>query len=117
MKEVQHRVKAPFMKLVMGKPLPSKLKIAQLLIFSGKEDSYEHIQNYEAIMFLHGWKDAIMCCAFSITLKDHAFSWFNRLKEASLSCFDPLRKEFINAFIINSKRKKDVLYLMSIRQS
>ena len=58
-----------------------------------------------------------MCRAFPIALKDHARSWFNRLKEASLSCFDQLRKEFINAFIINGNRKKDATYLLSVRQS
>ena len=91
----------------MGKPLPPKFKMPSLPTFSGKEDPYEHVQNYEAIMMLHGWEDAIMCRAFLITLKNHARSWFNGLKDASFSCFDQLRKEFINAFIINSKRKKD----------
>ena len=58
-----------------------------------------------------------MCHAFPITLKDHTYSWFNGLKEVSLSCFEQLRKEFINAFIINSKRKKDAMYLLSIRNN
>ena len=115
--EEQQRARAPFTKEVMGKPLPPKFKMPSLPTFSGKEDPYEHVQNYEAIMMLHGWEDAIMCRAFPITLKDHARSWFNGLKEASLSCFDQLRKEFINAFIINSRRKKDATYLLSVRQS
>ena len=55
--------------------------------------------------------------AFPITLKDHARSWFNGLKEAFLSYFDKLRKEFINIFIINSKRKKDARYLLNVIQS
>ena len=66
-------------------------------------------------MMLHGWEDTIICHAFPITLKDHAHSWFSRLKKASLFCFKQLRKEFINAFIINSKRKNDATYLLSIR--
>ena len=115
--EEQQKAKAPFTREVMGKPLPPKFKMPSLPTFSGKEDPYEHVQNYEAIMMLHGWDDAIMCRAFPITLKDHARSWFNGLNEASLSCFDQLRKEFINAFIINSKRKKDATYLLSVRQS
>ena len=57
-----------------------------------------------------------MCRAFSVTLKDLARTWFNSLKEASVSCFAELKKEFTNAFIINSKRKKDAIYLLSIKQ-
>ena len=68
-------------------------------------------------MMLHGWEDEIMCRAFLIMLKDHARSWFNGLKEESLFCFEQLRKEFINAFIINIKRKKDAMYLPNIRKN
>ena len=100
----------------MEKPLPSKFKMPQLSSFTGKEDPYEHVQNYEAITLLHGWEDAIMCRAFPITLKDIARDWFNGLKEASISCFAQLKKDFITMFIINSKRKKDATYLLSVKQ-
>lgn len=65
-------------------------------------------------MLIHGWEVAIICCVFLITLKDHCFSYINGLDEASLSCFNQLRKEFVNAFIFNIKRKKDTTYLLSI---
>ncbi|XP_052204085.1 uncharacterized protein LOC127809363 [Diospyros lotus] len=42
--------------------------------------------------------------------------WFNGLPEASISSFGQLKAEFIKAFIINSQRKKDMAYLLSIRQ-
>ena len=114
--ERQQEGAIPFTKEIMGKPLPPKFRMPQLPTFTGKEDPREHIQNYESIMLLHGWEDAIMCRAFSITLKDVARDWFYALKEASISCFSQLKKEFINTFIINSKRKKDATYLLSVRQ-
>ena len=114
--EKQQEGAIPFTKEIMGKPLPPKFRMPQLPTFTGKEDPREHIQNYESIMLLHGWEDAIMCRAFSITLKDIARDWFYALKEASISCFNQLKKEFINTFIINSKRKKDATYLLSVRQ-
>lgn len=89
----------------------------QLPTFSRKEDPYEHIQNFKAIMHFHRWEDTIMCRAFPITLKDHACLWFNRPKDIFLSCFDHLRKKFFNAFIINFERKKYSTYFLSIRWS
>ena len=88
----------------------------QVTTYSGKDDLYEHIQNYESLMMLHGWGDKIMCRAFSLTLTGHARTWFNNLPEASIFSFGQLRTEFVKAFAINSRRKKDATYLLSIRQ-
>ncbi|XP_052204060.1 uncharacterized protein LOC127809334 [Diospyros lotus] len=67
-------------------------------------------------MMLHGWDDEIMCRALPLTLTGHARAWFNGLPETSISSFRQLKTEFIKAFIINSQRKKDATYLLSIRQ-
>ncbi|XP_052203039.1 uncharacterized protein LOC127808504 [Diospyros lotus] len=67
-------------------------------------------------MMLHGWDDEIMCRAFPLTLTGHARAWFNGLPETSISSFRQLKIEFIKVFIINSQRKKDATYLLSIRQ-
>ncbi|XP_039146851.1 uncharacterized protein LOC120284114 [Dioscorea cayenensis subsp. rotundata] len=61
-------------------------------------------------------EDAIMCIAFPLTLTEHARIWFNNLKEGSISNFNQLRKEFIDAFLINARRKKDASYLLTIKQ-
>ncbi|XP_052203969.1 uncharacterized protein LOC127809246 [Diospyros lotus] len=99
----------------MEKPLPRKFKMPQITSYYGKDDPYDHIQNYESLMMLHGWDDEIMCRAFPLTLVEHARAWFNGLLEASISSFGQLKTEFIKAFIINSQRKKDATYLLSIR--
>ena len=57
-----------------------------------------------------------MCRAFSLTLSRHTRTWFNSLPKASISSFGQLRIEFIKGFVINSRRKKDATYLLSIRQ-
>ncbi|XP_039119883.1 uncharacterized protein LOC120256214 [Dioscorea cayenensis subsp. rotundata] len=88
----------------------------QLTTYSEKGDPYDHMQNYEAVMLLHGWEDAIMCRAFPLTLTEHAHIWFNNLNEGSISNFNQLRKGFIDAFLINSRRKKDASYLLTIKQ-
>ncbi|XP_052186695.1 uncharacterized protein LOC127797627 [Diospyros lotus] len=112
----QSRGKLPFVAEVMEKPLPRKFKMPQINPYSGKDDPYDHVQNYESLMMLHGWDDEIMCRAFPLTLTGHARAWFNGLPEASIPSFEQLKTEFIKAFIINSQRKKDATYLLSIRQ-
>jgi len=57
-----------------------------------------------------------MCRAFSLTLTGHSRTWFNNVPEAFISSFGQLRAKFIKAFVINSQRKKDATYLLSIRQ-
>ena len=100
--EEQSRGKLPFVAKVMEKPLPRKFKMPQINPYSGKDDPYEHVQNYKSSMMLHGWDDEIMCRAFSLTLTGHARAWFNGLPKASISLFRQLKTEFIKAFIINS---------------
>ncbi|XP_052209227.1 uncharacterized protein LOC127812745 [Diospyros lotus] len=100
----------------MEKPLPRKFKMPQITPYSNKDDSYDQMQNYESLMMLHGWDDKIMCRAFPLTLVEHARPWFNDLPEASISSFRQLKAKFIKAFIINSQRKKDATYLLSIWQ-
>ncbi|XP_052197290.1 uncharacterized protein LOC127804466 [Diospyros lotus] len=114
--EEQSRGRLPFVVEVMEKPLPRKFRMPQITTYSGKDDRYDHMQNYESLMMLHGRDDAIICRAFPLTLVEHARAWFNGLPEASISLFGQLKAKFIKAFIINSQRKKDATYLLSIRQ-
>ena len=51
---------------------------------------------------------------FPFTLANYVHAWFNGLAEGSISSFEQLRAEFTKTFIINSQRKKDVTYLISI---
>ena len=106
--------KCPFTVDILEKLLPRKFKMPQITSYSRKDDPYDYIQNYESLRTLHGWDDDIMCRAFSLTLSGHARTWFNSLLEAFISSFRQFRTEFIKAFVINSQRKKDATYLLSI---
>jgi len=102
--EEQSRVKLLFVVEVMEKSLPRKFKMPQMTPYWSKDDPYDHMQNYESLMMLHGWEDEIMCMASPLTL------------EVPISLFGQLKTEFIKTFIINSQRKKVTTYLLSIRQ-
>ena len=99
---------------VMEKPLVRKFNMPQITPYLGKNDPYDHVQNYESLMMLHGWDDEIICKAFLLTLVGHVRAWFNSLLEASISSFGQLKVKFIKVFIINSQRKKDATYLLGI---
>ncbi|XP_039115810.1 uncharacterized protein LOC120251332 [Dioscorea cayenensis subsp. rotundata] len=90
----------------MVKALPKKFKMPQLTTYSGKGDPYDHMQNYETVMLLHGWEDAIMCRAFPLTLTEPARIWFNNRRKDQFQTSIELRKEFIDGFLINARRKK-----------
>ena len=53
--------KDSFTPKVMEKPLLSKFKMPQLRMYSSKGEPHDHIQNYELVMLLYRWEDAIMC--------------------------------------------------------
>ena len=84
--------------------------------YADKTDPYDYMQNYESPLILHGWEDEIMCRVFSLTLTGHTLKWLNELKEVSISSFDQLRSEFLKAFMINTQRKKDATYLLTLKQ-
>ena len=101
---------------VMEKPLLSKFKMPQLATYLGKWDPHDRIQNYKSIVLLYVWEDAIMYQAFSLTLTDYAWTWFNSLIEGFISSFEQLKREFIKAFITKSSGKKNATYLLNIKQ-
>ena len=114
--EEGQRRRVPFASRIMNKPLPRKFKMPHISQYTGKSDPHDHIQSYESLMLLHGWEDEIMCRAFSLTLTGHALKWFNSLVEGSIHSFDMLRSEFLKAFVVNSARKKEATYLLSLKQ-
>ena len=69
----------------MEKPLLKKFKMPQITLYLGKDNPYNHMQNYEFFMMLRGLDDEII--AFPLTLFGQAQAWFNRLSEASICSF------------------------------
>ena len=59
--EEQQRRKCSFTVDILEKSLPRKFKMPQITSYSGKDDPYDHVSNYESLMVLHGWDGNIMC--------------------------------------------------------
>ncbi|XP_024019228.1 uncharacterized protein LOC112090948 [Morus notabilis] len=54
--------------------------------------------------------------AFSLMLTGPALQWFQQLKPRSISSFNQLKQQFLRRFVIAKTRKKDKLYLYSLKQ-
>lgn len=67
-------------------------------------------------MELHRTSDAIMCCAFSLTLGDKAQRWFRRLHQRSVKNWNDLATAFLAQFMGSKARTTPKELLVSIKQ-
>ncbi|XP_039143940.1 uncharacterized protein LOC120281069 [Dioscorea cayenensis subsp. rotundata] len=104
----------------MVKALQKKFKMPQLTTYSGKGDRYDHMQNYDAVMLLHGWEDAIMCIAFQLTLieqsqKESLKDYVERFRAATLEVQD-LQAIVAVSGMLQGTRSRDFQKSLSLDQ-
>ena len=64
--------KIPFTPTVAAEILPARMKILFLEHYDGSTNPEDHLAQYQAVMQLHGFSDAIWCKTFATTLKGAA---------------------------------------------
>ncbi|RWW00009.1 hypothetical protein GW17_00037048, partial [Ensete ventricosum] len=67
-------------------------------------------------MALYGMSDAIICRAFSMTLRGIAQGWYDQLPPSSIHSFDQLAREFEANFFASAWPKPTVASLLRMRQ-
>jgi hypothetical protein len=67
-----HGIASPFIDQITTVLLPKKFKIPSIEEFTGIEDPTDHLDNYRALMELHGTPTEVMCRAFPLTLSGSA---------------------------------------------
>ncbi|XP_059669488.1 uncharacterized protein LOC132314673 [Cornus florida] len=106
----------PFSPSVMKCPLPSKFRMPSIESFDGTKDPIDHLETFQALMYLHAMPDEIMYRAFPTTLKRSARVWFNKLKPGTIETFEELSKRFMGYFIASQKHRRLVTYLLIVKQ-
>ncbi|CAA0841734.1 Unknown protein, partial [Striga hermonthica] len=109
-------IESPFVDSIMKEEIPSSFKMPQMENYDETSDPRDHLENFQALMMLHGETDAIKCRAFSATLRKSARIWFSSLPAASIYTFKQLAQEFLNHFVSSKRYKKASAHLMGVRQ-
>lgn len=108
--------RSPFTKLVENYRLPEKFKVPQILSYVEIGDPIEHLENFRAILDLHGTLDEVACRAFPLTLSGSARDWFRNLPSNPVDKFEDLGRVFLTRFLVSQTRKRSLGYLLTLQK-
>ncbi|RRT37083.1 hypothetical protein B296_00047562 [Ensete ventricosum] len=105
-----------FTQEIQDKPISTSLRLPTLEAYDVSTDSVENVVAFPAQMTLYGLSNALMCRAFSTTLRGPARMWYSRLKSHLVSSFCQLTKESESNFLASDKPKLSAIALLELSQ-
>ncbi|GMN28351.1 hypothetical protein TIFTF001_051655 [Ficus carica] len=115
-KDMMDETEPPFTKDILIEEFPADFKMIPIKQYDGKENPAGHMHGYCTWMRIRGATQAQMCLAFSLTLTGPALQWFQQLEPGSIGSFRELKQQYLGRFVMAKTRKKDKLYLYSLKQ-
>ncbi|GMN18961.1 hypothetical protein TIFTF001_048559 [Ficus carica] len=115
-KDMMDETEPPFTEDILIEEFPADFKMIPIKQYDGKENPAGHMHGYCTWMRIRGATQAQMCLAFSLTLTGPALQWFQQLEPGSIGSFRELKQQFLGRFVMTKTRKKDKLYLYSLKQ-
>ncbi|KAL5559578.1 hypothetical protein UlMin_035789 [Ulmus minor] len=109
-------VEPQFTRKIMPDELSRSLKLLDIK-YEGTTDPTDHMKSYRSWMELNGASGAIMCQAFSPTLKVVARHWYWTLRPRSISSFQQLLEAFVSQFVAHKTKRKPAKYLGTLKQA
>ena len=85
-------------------------------LYDGTTDPLDHLEVYRSRMRIQGATDALLCIAFSATLKATAQTWYTRLEPGSIDSFVQLEEQFLAHFSARRWMPCEPDSLFAIRQ-
>ncbi|KAK3021960.1 hypothetical protein RJ639_045655 [Escallonia herrerae] len=85
-------------------------------LYNGNGDPGEHVYQFQTNMLLLQVSDAVMCRAFSTTLRKAAHAWFKSLRPRSIHSFAQLFDLFQKHFVSSRTRRKNSASLLNVVQ-
>ena len=82
--------------------------------YSKARDPVKHIRHFWDKMIVHSCNDALICLAFSPSLKGVASNWFYSLPSHSLHNFEKVTKAFLTQYASRREAKKNNHHLLSV---
>lgn len=95
---MDYDTRPPLTRHIMEEPVLSRLRLPQLDLYDGTTNPFDHLESYKALMQVQGATDALLCIAFSATLRKVAHAWYSRLPSRSIDSFQQLKKTFLAYF-------------------
>jgi len=100
----------------MAVKLPTDWKGPMLDRYDGSIDPNEHINTYLTQVNMYTSDDAMLCRIFPTLLKGTTLSWFTRLLNNSIDCFDTLTTKLGAQFTASRPHHMMFVALVNIRQ-
>ncbi|RWV89213.1 hypothetical protein GW17_00048643 [Ensete ventricosum] len=107
---------SPFIQEIQDVSILQHFHLPMLEAYDGSSDPMEHVAAFHVQMALYGMSNAIMCWAFSTTLRGIARGWYDRLPPSSIHSFDQLAREFEVNFLASVRPKPTTTSLLRMRQ-
>ena len=100
----------------MKAPISHRFKMPSIELYDGTTDPLDHLEVYKSRMWIQGAIDALLCIAFSTTLKATAQTWYARLESGSIDSFVHLEERFLAHFSARRRMPRKPDNLFAIRQ-
>ena len=85
-------------------------------LYDDTTDPLDHLEVYKSCMRIQGAIDALLCIAFSATLKATAQTWYTHLEPGSIDSFIQLEEWFLAHFSTRRRMSHEPNSLFAIRQ-
>ena len=110
--------KSPFTRRIEKAKLPRRFHQLTFVMYNGRTDPVEHVNQFKQKMVVHSQDEALMCRVFPSSLGPMPMRWFDGLKTNSINSFRKLTQSFCSRFITCSRvpQPLDSLLSMSMRE-